>query len=297
MLSFEQAIYEASLFTSTTKARYDFDYILVTEATVVATDGKRLYMASIENPPVQGYLRVAYIKGGLYRYPKPKQNIKGYTVLSDKDIEMLGTRFDVLKDVSFPPYQNIIPERFDPILLDTPELFLQGIKDLYQYGKKAAQEYLYTTGDKVAPRYRAVLYKNGNLNLVLECSLGGEFVPISHVQLAKLDQIHQENRGHQLNQDGLDYPDDDGLDHPPDQLEVLDQLDFPDQQDQVVFDPKLYSPIKCAPVAIALKGSNIPVVFQFLGRKLYLMPITGVNDLKDVENFVHWEVYEEETIR
>ena len=316
MLSFEQAVYEASLFASTNKSRYDMDVILVTETRVVSTDGKRLYIATIEHPPVTGYLKLAYINGGVYKYPRPKQNIKGYTVVSEKDIEMLGTRFDVLKEASFPPYQNIIPDHYDPILLDAPELFCKSIKDLYQYGQKAVKEHLYSTGKKIKTQYRAVLYKNGNLNIVLECSLDkGEYLPISHVQLARLEQKYHPDQVDHPDQDGLQdqvdgLPDQDGLqdqvDGLPDQDGLQDALDHPNQQYQqdgtdqvdhilVVFNPQLYT-IKCPPVAIGLKDSTVPVIFQFPGRKLYLMPITGVNDLKDVENFVHWEVYEQEEV-
>jgi len=257
MLSFEQAVYEAFLFTSTTKARYDFDYILVTDTNVVATDGKRLYVAAIEHPPVQGYLRISCIAGGVHKYPKPKSNIKGY-IVSDKDIMMLGTRFDVLKEASFPPYERIIQDHYDPIVLDCPELFTQGIKTLYQYGKKAAMDHLYRTGKKITPRYKGILYKNGNLHLVLECSLDGEFFPVSHAQLAKIK-------------------------HP-------DQEDQNEQNVIVTFNPGLYA-LKQPPVAIGIIGSESSVLFEFPGRKLYMCPIKNAEE-QNVANLVCWEEFE-----
>ena len=45
-ISFEQAVYEASMFIATDNTRYDLDRILLEVDKVVATDGKRLYVAA-----------------------------------------------------------------------------------------------------------------------------------------------------------------------------------------------------------------------------------------------------------
>lgn len=269
MISFEQAIFEASQVITTEKIRYDLEYIKVEDFKVVATDGKRLYVAYIENkPPITGYIKIGNIKGGRYQYPKPKQKMigKGYKLVEvdgRRYLDMLGTRFEVAQsEIKFPPYERIIPTQAELIVLDNPLQFNDTLKSLREYGRNMAQAYLFEHGEKVKPEYRAVIYKNGALHLVTECRYeeNGTFIPVSHTKLATMPQ---QSVDHQI----------------------------------VVFNPDLYA-MRCAPIAIGITDGHGPILFEYPGRRLVLMPIhmeqnDGVTG--NVENFLCWEYEEVET--
>jgi hypothetical protein len=266
MISFETAVYEASQVITNDKTRYDLGYIKIEDYKVAATDGKRLYVAYIENkPPVTGFIKLAQIKGGRHQYPRPKQSGvgKGYKLVETdgrKYLDMLGTRFEVASgEVSFPPYEKVIPAQSELILLDSPQNFADALRSLREYGRDMSQAYLFHTGEKASPKYRAVMYKNGALHLVTECCYEehGNFIPVAHTKLANMSQPSAD---HQL----------------------------------VVFNPDLYA-MRCAPVAIGLTGSKGPIIFEYPGRRLVVMPIHSEKDdgtLEHVENFLCWE-YEE----
>ena len=269
MVSFEQAIYEASFFTTADKTRFDLDYIQVEDHKVVATDGKRLYVAYPDTtPPVIGHLKLAKIKDGKHSYPRPKQQAADQgsrlVQIDGKDyLDTLGTRFQVSREgVQFPQYEKIIPHDYAAIVLDHPELFLSSLRTLYQHGKTMAQEHLFATGEKITPKYRAVIYRNGALHLVTECRWDepGNFLPVAHSKLATLSECSEVEA-------------------------VLS-----------VFNPDFY-PLKVAPVAIALIAPASPIIFELPSRKVVIMPIhmEDTDTLRQkTENFLCWEECETE---
>ena len=269
MVAFEQAIFEASQFSTNEKTRFDLDYIQVEEHKVVATDGKRLYVAYPDTtPPLVGHLKLAKIKDGKHSYPKPRQQSADQgsrlvQVDGKEYLDTLGTRFQVVKaDVKFPQYEKIIPHDYAAIVLDHPELFVSSLRTLYQHGKTMAQEHLFATGEKIVPKYRVVIYRNGALHLVTECRWEdtGNFLPVAHTKLATLSECSA--------------------------IEPV----------LSVFNPDFY-PLKVAPVAIALIAPASPIIFELPSRKVVIMPIhMEDNDTlrQKTENFLCWEECENE---